>query len=273
MMKKRILFYFTATGNSLYVARELSGPDGEVMSMPKLLKRGQPKFEAEEIGFVFPCLMHLPPNRVREFIRAAKLKADYFFTVVTYGDRKGTVVEAWDNICKEAGYEMHYINAVLMVNNWVNMADIEQELQTEKPTADMLRQIKADLTRREHALLPTTDEERQLHRELMAQTGLNDEDGVTQKSEQRYASNDDCILCGICTMVCPRGCWHLGGPTSVNFGQCDYCMACIHNCPRKAIQLLPSTSTLFSREVNPEKHYRHPTVSVVDIELANAQNK
>jgi hypothetical protein len=31
--------------------------------------------------------------------------------------------------------------------------------------------------------------------------------------------------------------------------------------------------TLFSREVNPEKHYRHPTVSVVDIEPANAQNK
>ncbi len=272
-MKKRIVFYFTATGNSLYIAQTLAGTDGEALSMPKMLKRKQLDFEAEEIGFVFPCLMHLPPNRVREFIAAAQLKADYFFTVVTYGDNKGTVVEAWDNISTAAGYPMHYINTIEMVNNWINKVDIEEELQKERPTEQMLADIMADLAQRKRYFQATTDEERQLHRDLMAETGLNDEDGVIQKSEQRYASSDDCILCGICTMVCPRGCWHLGGPTSVNFGQCDYCMACIHNCPRKAIHLLPSTSTIFSREVNPERHYRHPKITVVDIEMANSQNK
>ncbi|MBM6993793.1 MAG: EFR1 family ferrodoxin [Prevotella sp.] len=272
-MKKRIVFYFTATGNSLYIAQTLAGTDGEVLSMPKMLKRKQLDFEADEIGFVFPCLMHLPPNRVREFIATARLKADYFFTVVTYGNDKGSVAEAWDRMSREAGYPMHYIQAIPMVNNWINIVDIEQELQQEKPTQQSLETVEADLAARKHYILPTTDEERQRHQELMATVGLNDDDGVIQKSEQRYASNDDCILCGICTMVCPRGCWHLGGPTSVNFGQCDYCMACIHNCPRKAIQLLPSAHPVFSHEVNPERHYRHPKVTVVDIEMANSQNK
>ena len=36
--KKRLIFYFTATGNSLYVARELAGESGQLLSIPRLIK-------------------------------------------------------------------------------------------------------------------------------------------------------------------------------------------------------------------------------------------
>lgn len=36
---KRVVLYFTGTGNCLYVARQLAGADGETLSIPQLFKQ------------------------------------------------------------------------------------------------------------------------------------------------------------------------------------------------------------------------------------------
>lgn len=37
---KRVIPYFTGTGNCLYIARKLAGKDGDILSIPQLVKRG-----------------------------------------------------------------------------------------------------------------------------------------------------------------------------------------------------------------------------------------
>ena len=69
---KRIIFYFTGTGNSLYIARQLAGENAELLSIPQMVKRGKYEFEADEIGIVYPIYGHMPPYMVRQFIRKAK---------------------------------------------------------------------------------------------------------------------------------------------------------------------------------------------------------
>lgn len=86
MQKKRIIFYFTGTGNCLYVARQLAGENTEILSIPQLAKEGRYDFEADEIGIVYPIYGHMPPNMVREFIKKARLDAPYKFAVLTYGN-------------------------------------------------------------------------------------------------------------------------------------------------------------------------------------------
>ncbi len=44
--------FFTATGNSLYVAKRIGG---ELYSIPQLLKNNNYIIEDESVGFVFPC--------------------------------------------------------------------------------------------------------------------------------------------------------------------------------------------------------------------------
>ena len=56
--KKRLIFYFTATGNSLFVARELGGKN--IVSIPQALKKGELEYEADEIGIVYPVYGHMP---------------------------------------------------------------------------------------------------------------------------------------------------------------------------------------------------------------------
>lgn len=91
--KKRIILYFTATGNCLHIARELADPEDTLLSIPQLVKEGRYELEADEIGIVYPIYGHMPPNMVREYMKKAKLKAGYRFAVLTYGNRKCNAVE------------------------------------------------------------------------------------------------------------------------------------------------------------------------------------
>ena len=57
---KRLIFFFSATGNSLYIAKELSGAEGTLMSIPQEIHNEHPVYEAEEIGIVCPNLLLYP---------------------------------------------------------------------------------------------------------------------------------------------------------------------------------------------------------------------
>lgn len=47
------VLYFTATGNSLRVAKEIGG---EPLSIPQMIKEGRYEFSDDKIGMVFPYL-------------------------------------------------------------------------------------------------------------------------------------------------------------------------------------------------------------------------
>ena len=101
--KKRIILYFTGTGNCHYVARELADEHTELLSIPQLVKQDRYTFEADEIGIVYPVYGHMPPNMVREFIKKVHLEAGYKFAILTYGNRKCSSVEIWDDVSRKAG--------------------------------------------------------------------------------------------------------------------------------------------------------------------------
>ena len=115
---RRIILYFTGTGNCLYVARELADENTELLSIPQLVRKGRYTLEADEIGIVYPVYGHMPPNMVREFIGNAHLKAGYKFAVLTYGNRKCSSVEIWDDVSRKAGCPFDYITTMIMVDNW-----------------------------------------------------------------------------------------------------------------------------------------------------------
>lgn len=47
---KRVILYFTGTGNCLYVARQIGGNDAELLSIPQLMKQKKFEIEADEIS-------------------------------------------------------------------------------------------------------------------------------------------------------------------------------------------------------------------------------
>lgn len=81
-----MVFYFTATGNSLYAAKYL---EEEPVSIPQVLKQEHLEFEADKIGIVCPVYGHEVPDMVKEFLKKAVFRTEYFYMVLTYGNRHG----------------------------------------------------------------------------------------------------------------------------------------------------------------------------------------
>ena len=270
---KRIIFYFTGTGNSLYIARQLAGENAELLSIPQMVKRGKYEFEADEIGIVYPIYGHMPPYMVRQFIQKAKLKAEYKFAVLTYGARKCDAVEIWDRISRKADNAFDYISTIIMVDNWLPNFDMNEQLKIDKHIPENLQKITADINSRQHWHEPVTEEERQQHQGFMQRSGLDPEVGFLMKSEKFFTVTDACIDCGICTYVCPRGNYELTSRGVKTSGDCEFCFACIQNCPQKAIQFIKQEDGSFpdGTEKNPNARYRNEHISLIDLKRANNQ--
>lgn len=271
--KKRVVLYFTGTGNCLYVARQLAGKEGEILSIPQLMRKKQFEIEADEIGLVYPIYGHMPPYMVREFIKKAQLKAEYKFAVLTYGMRKCNAVEIWDGISRKAGNVFDYIGTIVMVDNWLPNSDMNEQMKIDKHIPENLAKITSDLSNRRRWHEPVTQEEREQHEGFMSLSGLDPEVGFLMKADRSFRVTDDCIHCGICTYVCPRGNYQLTGQGVKMQGDCEFCFACIQNCPQRAIQFKKNEDGTWpdGSEKNPNARYRNENVSLMELKLANNQ--
>ena len=175
--KKRIILYFTGTGNCLYVARELADEHTELLSIPQLVKQGRYTFEADEIGIVYPVYGHMPPNMVREFIKKARLEAGYKFAILTYGNRKCSSVEIWDDVSRKAGCPFDYITTMIMVDNWLPNFDMNEQIKIDKHIPESLERIRTDLAAQRRWHEPVTELERQQHAGFLQASGVNPETG------------------------------------------------------------------------------------------------
>ena len=259
---KRIVFYFTGTGNCLYVAKSLSD---NPISIPQAMKKSEFTYEAEEIGIVYPIYGQMPPNMVRKFLKQAKLNCNYLFAVATYGNGKGGSVEVFEKIVQDIGLKFDYIATLLMVDNWLPRFDMAEQIKIDKKIEENLATIKADIDANKEYIEPVSDEEHQKAEELYKRTeGIFLFDGVHAKAEDWFTITNRCVTCGICVRVCPRSNYRIEVERAVTSGECELCLACVHACPHKAIQLTQG-------EKNPNARFRNPNVKLNEIQRANNQ--
>lgn len=270
---KRVILYFTGTGNSLHIARELADENTEILSIPQLMRNGNLEITADEIGIVYPVYGHMPPNMVRRFIQQSKLTADYKFAVLTYGNLCANAAEIWNEVSRKAGQSFDYIATILMVDNWLPDFDMNEQIKLDKHIPENLARIKGEISARKTWVEPSTEQDRMMHDYFMQYAGLDPEVGFLKRSEKTFVITDACIGCEVCKDLCPRGNFSIE-PDGVHVsGDCEFCFSCIQNCPQKAIQFAVSDDPLLNHgELNPNARYRNEHVSLADIRLANSQH-
>ena len=67
------------------------------------MKQDSLTFEADKIGIVCPIYGHEMPKMVKEFIRKATFKTDYFYIILTYGALHGGAAELANDYLKSVG--------------------------------------------------------------------------------------------------------------------------------------------------------------------------
>lgn len=251
-----MIFYYTASGNSLYVAKKL---DSNPQSIPQLMKQDALHFEDETIGIVCPVYTGEMPRLVQEFLKKATFNTDYFFWVSTYGKDDTVHAEFAEEKCRENGIDLAFATSVLMVDNFLPGFNIEEELAIDKKEDEQIERVKADIAARKRGIPQSDEHGRQLYHMVK---GFQKEhpEMISPKS---FNITDACIGCGICAKVCPRGNITVGSKPV--YGEtCDFCLGCVHNCPQKAIKL--------GMEHNPDARFRKDGVTLEDIITSNNQH-
>lgn len=121
-----MIFYFSGTGNSKWIANQLSKEQQEdLFFIPDAWKNDTWEFslrEDEKIGFVFPVYSWAPPVIVQEFIRKLVLKGyqqQYLFFVCSCGDDTGLTRQVMEKALAARGWRCNAGFSVIMPNNYV----------------------------------------------------------------------------------------------------------------------------------------------------------
>ena len=255
-----MIFYFTGTGNSLYIAKQL---DENIVSIPQVIHNEALKFTADKIGVVCPIYGHEMPKMVKEFLAKAEFDAPYFYIILTYGALHGGAAELAQSYLQSIGKSADYINSIVMVDNFLPNFDMEKQRKLNKKIDKNLSAIKADLAE-EKRMVQKAGMQKFVHTMYLKM--------VKNQPETVWASykvEDACIGCGICEKVCPASCVSVvDGRAKHELTNCQACYACVNACPQKAIKF-----NLAMQEKNPNARYRHEGVSLEELIQANNQTK
>lgn len=253
-----MLFYFTGTGNSLYIAKQI---EKEPVSIPQAIRQSNLEFTADSIGIVAPIYGHEVPPMVREFMKKAVFHTEYFYMILTYGNRHGGAAELAKTLCDECDIPVNYINVIIMVDNWLPAFDMNEQKKIDKKIDENIAVILEDLSARKNMIAEVTDADRTVHQQFLERMSQMPADAW----QHLLRVSDACVGCGICEKVCPSSSVHVVDGKAVHTpGNCQTCLACAHACPQKAIRLTVP-------EANPDARYRNEHVSLQEIIEANCQ--
>jgi ferredoxin len=251
-----MVFYFTATGNSLYTAKQFS--DAPV-SIPQIMKQDDLHFTDDTIGVVCPIFSGELSETVRGFLRKATFETDYLYFILTYGNDQTDAPEWTDAFCRELGHRVDYIHTVKMVDNYLPVFDMNEQMAMDKNVPEQMAEAKKAITERRTGIPASTEDGRRLH-QMVADMFKKFPIMINGSA---ITATDACIGCGVCAKVCPMGNIEIREGKSVRVRKtCQSCFACVQNCPQKAL-------TMPHGDRNPNARYRHPDITLDEIIAAN----
>lgn len=244
-----MIFYFTGTGNSGYVASEIAKANRDtIFSISKLItEEKELEFtlkDGEVIGIIYPIYAYAPPKMVMEFLKKVKFKNyinNYIFSVATCGGNAGNAIELIKKELNNKGMILNSGFSIIMPNNEIIHGNVdlkEVEIRKLQNAKNEIKNINTVIKARRQNIF-------ELEKRLISKFLTNAMNPIFEKffktNVSKFYATDDCISCGKCEKVCNSNIITLlKGKPQWN-GECCQCLACINYCPTKAIQYGKST--------------------------------
>lgn len=249
-----MILYFSGTGNSMAISRQLAERLGEQV-MPLSRAVTWDLSQERRIGLVFPCYWFNAPRAVTELVPRLQLPKDaYVFIVIPCGAQAGNAIWTVRRMLAAKGVEVSYSHKIRVPDNSAVGFGRNPNDQVWKfdRYAGRLERIAADIAAG-------------VHRCHFAWWGVAGALCAIPAVQRRTlpmltpaVNADRCIACGICAKVCPQGNITIRDGKACCGDDCTQCLACVHFCPQQAVEI--------NSKPTPKAHqYHHPRVTVNDI--------
>lgn len=263
------IFYFTGTGNSLMIARDLAEELGgaKIVSIAKTIREPEIDLSDECIGFVFPVFFLSIPLVVRDFIRKLPLdNSKYIFAVANYGGQAGDILHFLAKFFDEQQVELAAGFQLVLPDNYIIAfnppGDSKQEMQfkREKLKVKEIAEVISARKRIGIEKVPFATLFRHLMPVYNRVLGMESDSKKVSKinnSARNFRADTRCNGCSRCRSLCPVGNIEMVDGKPKWQERCQQCLACIHWCPQKAIE--------YGDKTIHRKRYTNPTVTMKDI--------
>lgn len=229
-----IIYYFTGTGNSLTVAKDLAEKlePARLEPIAAQVKKSSLSLSGDRIGIVCPIYMWGLPLIVLEFIDKLTLRGSpYLFGALTYGGFPGSALKQLKKKLEQKGGKLSAGVCVAMPENYIPLFKVPGEMKQK----DMFLKEKIQIS----ALADIIKE----GREGKIQSGFPLANEVcnlinvickakTYQMDKKFRVNEKCNSCEICKKVCPVDNIEMKEGKPQWLHHCIQCFACLHWCPR-----------------------------------------
>ncbi len=277
------IYYFSGTGNTLVVARDIAErTGGRLVPIHSVIDNESITPGADVVGIVFPVYYVTfggLPQMVKRFV--GKLRCPervYVFAGCTYGSGEIIALRSMARALAASGARLSFGFAVNMPENihptlgagrhgkmfdaWKNDADrVARMIRSKKKGRLTLPNVLVGkaygfLNLIGHALLPAFRGSTLSQMRECARSQAESYDALIPLMDSSFSVTEACNGCGTCGKICPGRNIRMENGRPAWRHECEYCLACFHWCPREAIE----SSALESRI-----KYRHPDVKVKDM--------
>lgn len=232
-----MIFYFSGTNNSKYIAKRLSEIlKEETFSINEFLKSGSSKQipDFDKLILVSPTYSWRIPNIVKDFIeKLPNSKKDAYF-IMNCGDDIGNASGYNKSICKSKSFNYKGTGKIIMPENYIALFETPSKeeslsiIDSSEKTIDLM----ADYIEKGE-MIP---ENKAGFLGKFKSSLVHDLFYAFIVKDKKFYAKDSCIACSKCEEICPLNNIKLEDDKPLWQGSCTHCMACISSCPVKAIE-------------------------------------
>lgn len=253
-----MIFYFSATGNSKYVAKQIAEQLGDkVCSIIEYAKDHDKVYQLADhecFGIVTPTYAWKLPSVVTDFLNQITMKTsqdNYIFSVATYGTTPGASGACVKHMLKKKGIRMDALYSIIMPDTWTPIFDLSNTAKVEQRNKRAEEQISIVIDK-----IAKRQKGNYMQRSMPYVFGkLSDKTYQNMRKTSHFHVEYSCIGCGLCEKKCPVNAIKMkDGNPHWEIERCVMCLGCLHRCPKFAIQYRDKT----------KKHgqYQNPNVTI-----------
>lgn len=257
---KNTIYYFTGTGNTLAVSRNLADHlgDTELVSIPSVIWQDWIVSEADVVGIAFPVYFLNVPDIIREFVQKLRFSGKpYIFGLATCGEQAGGALFSLKFLLEEKGSELAAGFALVMPENFIGpinlMGDAPHRHEKFAAVQGRIPEITAIIRERREMAPEGSDSAVLRFGGFITKTLMTS----VYQTPRRFYATERCNQCRTCERICPARNITLEKNTVAWGTTCTQCYACIHWCPREAIEI--------GKRTRGKKRYHHPDVTLRDM--------